>query len=485
MRKYLSLPVHEKMTYAGHMKAKQRELRRELKEGLEEEEDEEEDEGKLERPHRGKGRRVRPHSLQGNPALRMAMIKGENIEKESTLDFITKKREMFLLEYSLSVKKSEIKKLEDAIVEEERRLKQAEQMLEDDAILFEEFLKENDKTSVEAIRIAEQETRSKLEKMTEIKRLTTEMVTIKSEISKNEEILKEYNMYKDFLFRLSPLEWQEAQRTKVLEAKVLTNQDTPDTKKDKDKSGHKPGTCFAVASEYIVELDEPELYFSEPQQLLDLMTELEEQNLSLIQNSRETEEALEELRHAMKISKKKMATNAEQLTTQINIMTQTIAREKERAAELELKARLFSFGKFKTGEQDSMLDALGRKVEEVYRCCVGDKTANLSTLQMLANIENRVSMLLESMESIPPDTLEKVEKIKDKERRVRQRDEKLQQQKDHQEERLKKALERAQCDIKRTNGRKLMARSKPVAHKIKFSNVNISEKEEIHNYFFT
>lgn len=36
--------------------------------------------------------------------------------------------------------------------EEEGKLTRAEKFLEDDAILFEEFLKENDKNSVEAIK---------------------------------------------------------------------------------------------------------------------------------------------------------------------------------------------------------------------------------------------------------------------------------------------------------------------------------------------
>ena len=38
------------------------------------------------------------------------------------------------------------------------------------------------------------------------------------------------------------------------------------------------------------------MYFREPEQLLDIFTTLEEQNLFLIQNSQETEQALEELK---------------------------------------------------------------------------------------------------------------------------------------------------------------------------------------------
>ena len=51
---------------------------------------------------------------------------------------------------------------------------------------------------------------------------------------------------------------------------------------------------------------EPQLYFSDPQQLLDIFAELEEQNLSLIQNSQETEEALEEMKQTIKQTQHKM-----------------------------------------------------------------------------------------------------------------------------------------------------------------------------------
>lgn len=52
--------------------------------------------------------------------------------------------------------------------------------------------------------------------------------------------------------------------------------------------------------------EDPELYFRDPRQLLELLTELEEQNLSLIQNSRETEDAQEEFRQVMDYNRKKM-----------------------------------------------------------------------------------------------------------------------------------------------------------------------------------
>ena len=46
-----------------------------------------------------------------------------------------------------------MRKLEEIAVAEERKLELAEQYLEEDAAMFDEFLKENDKNSVEAIKM--------------------------------------------------------------------------------------------------------------------------------------------------------------------------------------------------------------------------------------------------------------------------------------------------------------------------------------------
>jgi hypothetical protein len=53
----------------------------------------------------------------------------------------------------LAVKRGEIEQLEKMATGQERKLMRAERFLEDDAIMFDEFLKENDKNSVEAIKV--------------------------------------------------------------------------------------------------------------------------------------------------------------------------------------------------------------------------------------------------------------------------------------------------------------------------------------------
>lgn len=74
---------------------------------------------------------------------------------------------------------------------------------------------------------------------------------------------------------------------------------------------------------------------------------------------------------------------------------------------------------FQYHSQESTLNAVSQKVEEVYWSCIGDSEANLSTLQMLTAIECRLGDLLESVELIPSDRLAMAERAKEKERRLR------------------------------------------------------------------
>ena len=230
-----------------------------------------------------------------------------------------------------------------------------------------------------------------------------------------------------------------------------------------------------------------ELYFNDPQQLLDIFLELEEQNLSLIQNSQDTEEALEEMKQTINKTRNKMEKETELLKRQISALNEEIKREVEKEADLRIKASYFNYGEFKAEEQEKMLKEVNTKVEEVYVNCIGSNEANISTLQMLTNIENRLEELFQKIEQMPSDKVEEAEKAKEKERRMKQREERITEQKKNQEDRIRKALERARAEPKKMTGRRLMVRSKPPAS-AKIDKRALDEANKIDEelaYFFT
>ncbi|KAE8612195.1 hypothetical protein XENTR_v10012758 [Xenopus tropicalis] len=383
-----NLKVHEKTTYTTRMNAKLAGLRK----AIENEEAEE-----------STDRDQKAMAVPENPSWKLAVTRDGLAQRESLHEYINKKREMFLLEYSLIVKRDEIQKLETMAAAEEMKLEKAEQYLEEDAVRFDEFLKQNDRNSVEALKLADKETKAKMEKVAQIKSQTALMMNTKSDISKCEEILREYLMYKEFLYKLSPKEWREERERKNLErkkppatplpvekekqagslSKVSMSPDmikkaesrssvqgmqSRDSTRDgrrlsrqsvKGPAAKKMSTPAQAeeekdATDSLISSDseeEAELYFNDPQQLLDIFSELEEQNLSLIQNSQETEESLEEIKQNIAITQDKMEKETRQLKDHIDHLKASIVKEEERAAELELKSRVFAFGQYKSEDQ--------------------------------------------------------------------------------------------------------------------------------------
>uniref|UniRef100_A0A665X4L1 DUF4200 domain-containing protein n=1 Tax=Echeneis naucrates TaxID=173247 RepID=A0A665X4L1_ECHNA len=410
----------------------------------------------------------------------------------------------FSLQLSILTKRDEILRMDKAVTKQQSQVKQLERMIARDNLIFEEFLRENEKKSVEA-------------------RLF--------ETAKLEEILMDYKRYKELLFKLSPPEWQEAQKAKALKAKVLSDKDMQNKQKLKPQvSAFTNGKysslflfsqltlCQSCSTFCVTSLqDEPELYFSDPQQLLDVMTELTEQNLSLIQNTTRVEVTMEGLRKSVETTRKKIETVEEKLNLKIKEITKKI--DKERARNNKLRQHVQLHLSLDIEDQDVMLDALSEKVSEVHRCCVDGRVTNLSTLEKLANIEERTALVLQGLESLPEHILETIKRIKDSERRARcaleEREEKQREQREKQKERMRKYMERSLADSKKTvsrllhhslmqpfilplplnteteiiffqSGRKLMPRCMPVAPKVKVINIdNIPAEDELHAYLFT
>ncbi|XP_053884444.1 coiled-coil domain-containing protein 38 [Malaclemys terrapin pileata] len=487
--------------------------------------------------------------ITSGPNWALTFAKCCQSDKQSLTDYIKEQKELFLLQYTVKVKKQTIKKLEKLAMQAEKEASSAEAKLEDDTVAFEEFLKENDRSSADALKIAAQETKSKMDMAADVKSAINELFAIKSEIANAEFLLMESLYYEDFLMKLSPKEWQEEQRTKKLKARIdkqrereimqremITCAFTPHQEKEsarKEKisssiprqprhgsiflkqnriytastdrrfssfeksAGHNRKTSTlknerrssrkltetdlgeevkmlsewesesdcAIHEDSLKDLDTdmvPEIYFTDPKQLLQIFTELEEQNLALIQNNQDLDETMDELEQMAKIIKAKLDEKVSVVVGHKEILKAACISEEEKRTDLALRAKMFSFGEFNPEIQDKMLHSLTKKVAEVYRVSVGEvDTSSINSIQMLRRIENRIEELCELLESVPKENIEAIEKSKMKERRQRLREEKKKQETKLQEERLQCSLKRATAAPKKKMGRKLVFRSQP------------------------
>ncbi|XP_012859531.1 coiled-coil domain-containing protein 38 [Echinops telfairi] len=409
-----------------------------------------------------------PENFGLDPKLILRLTEGADTNK-TLHEFIHDQRDRFLLEFTLSTKRKTIKKYEDSIAQKEKQLVKAERKLQEDALAFEEFLRENDQKSVDALKIAAQETLNKLQTTAELKKASMEVQAVKSEIAKTEFLLKEYMKYGLFLLKLSPKQWQAQQALKRIKEsksrdsmsnilpKLLTMICYPESVSSEDSME------FLLDDEMDYDLV-PELYFKEPEDLLQVLTELEEQNLTLVQYSQDVDENLEDVNKRERVIQDKINTSIDFILEHKNMLKANCVREEEKAAELELRSRLFSFGEFNSEVQEKLIDSLNKKINQVYRVCIGDaEVGSLNPIQKLVKVESRLVELSDLIESVPKEHVEAIEKLKQKERRLKLREEKMREKQKHQEERLKAALERAVAQPKKKLGRRLIFRSRPLS----------------------
>eukprot|EP00071_Canis_lupus_P049836 XP_022283393.1 coiled-coil domain-containing protein 38 [Canis lupus familiaris] len=429
-----------------------------------------------------------------DPTLILRLTEGADT-KRTLHEFINDQRDRFLLEYALSTKRNTIKKFENHMAVKEQQLIKAEKKLQEDAMAFEEFLRENDQRSVDALKNV------------------VWFILAKFEIAKAEFLLREYMKYGFFLLKLSPKHWQIQQALKRVQ--MTTSRDSMNVSlpvlaklnRRKTESNIEESRKISFSDDYYMErgsqgkprkkttltlenrksslsthtdsissedslelfLDEdmdydlePELYFKEPEELLQVLTELEEQNLTLVQYSQDVDENLEDVNKREKLIQDKINSNIEFLLEHKEMLKASCVREEEKAAELELRSKLFSFGEFKSDAQEKLIDSLSKKINQVYKVCTGDAdVGSLNPVQKLVKVESRLVELSDLIESIPKENVEAIERIKQKERRQKLREEKMKEKQKHQEERLKAALERAVAQPKKKLGRQLVYRSKP------------------------
>lgn len=435
-------------------------------------------------------------------AATAAMTSTQRKEREQLTSFISKKREMFLLQMALDTKREEIQKLEHKAQMKEEALKKSELMLEEDAIRFDAFLKENDRLAHSAMKAAEEASKRKQAMQQEIKKLKYQIQALKGENAKSEDTLKEWRGYQRFLDELTDSDWKAAQvhakRQRQLDRKTAKwqqqheqwlaareekqtelEQEEVDKREHARRTGkvYKPPIMEVLLDEVFRSWPEPTLdddafatessgedfpmYFTKPEQLLQLFADKEERNLFLITNKQEIEHQLEELRGEFHSTRSAMARQTSSLEeSKVHLQDKITAEEGKLAS---LQSRLG--GASRGGESAALLGMLSQRICSVYEMCGGDLTSNPGSILMLTKLEGKLEDLLAKMARLPPEYVRAKEKELEDERRTQMRDEKLAAEAAEMQRRLENSIRRSQEPAKRRSGKPLMTRSKPVRKK--------------------
>ncbi|CAH8661274.1 unnamed protein product [Schistosoma bovis] len=446
-----------------------------------------------------------------NVAFILQKTKRQFTDRETRDQFIANRREMFFLEYLIAVQRSELKRLEELASHEDLKLELAEQCLEQDAALFDEFLKENDKSSVEAVANSEQESRKRAMMVDRIKQLTIHKSQINAEITKLKETVKDYKYFKAFLERLIPEPYNSQRQTirddkKQLKYKqkfqlqniiskpssiasnensvrrpsfVITKRSSlrPTTNKTLSVESKLSRQITPYESSSSEDSDE-EIYFKDPIQILTILRDLEETNLRLIQHCQESDDSVEILRNQVNETVDIYDKDIHILSQHQTFLKGAIDAEKSKTQYFSLSMSDFLFAGYNSEQQKLVLNDLHEIITEVYRDTIRKSDTPLSSIQMLYEIEVKLTDLLEILQTLPEDEVNEVKQAKEIEHRQQIKEDKKYQQRLYQEERIQKALERAKAAPKKQTGRRLMTRSQPpVIHKSDDGKLDAKAKE--------
>ena len=360
--------------------------------------------------------------------------------EESARDIVRRKRETFLAQMAVDVRKEEIDKLEKRAAQREEALRNAERMLEEDKKRFDLFLKENDERVREATKRAEKEAKKKREKANEVKRLNGEIATARLDLGRREDKLEECEEYLRFLDGLTPKEWL-AEFREVADDGEIGLESEDGAAEEKNEGG---------GDEDELEKNKPvPMYFTHPKQLLDVFAKLEEENLTLISEAQDIEDQLERdtEKRAKELSQMEIESRGNQM--EITRLREAIVEEMQKKKAYGLEASSASSASASTSlsspSPEQELAKLTEKVREVYESVVTTeaKASSIEAVDMLREIEETLERYFVEIEKMPKDVVAERERKIEKERRHRNRELKMQQQKAEQELRLKKTLERA------------------------------------------
>eukprot|EP00929_Paragymnodinium_shiwhaense_P003271 TRINITY_DN103718_c0_g1_i1.p1 TRINITY_DN103718_c0_g1~~TRINITY_DN103718_c0_g1_i1.p1 ORF type:complete len:649 (+),score=229.03 TRINITY_DN103718_c0_g1_i1:152-2098(+) len=460
-------------------------------------------------------------------------------EERDLRKYVQMKREVFLVQMGLDVKKHEIARLDEMARAKEEALAKSQQQLDEDKKKFEDFLQGRYSRAQTSTKEALKHAKAKEDKLAKIKQIRQQIAGLQSEIGKLREVREECARYRTFLDYLTPPEWKAEQSEKKKARKAARKEDyvaermesvneklaeeearleasdkaEQERKKNQRKRGGRSGAQAQeeeeaqrekdrvarrkkvqkrrddeerrCATEYdaqeVSSEEEPELYFKEPRQLMDTFTELEEKNLFLIEKSQETEQQLDELQSTFSATRKEMSGKVHQLNENIRNLQANIAQEKRQCD--HLRKSLEETGG--TEAQDKKLGDLFSKVHDVHSKCGLNDDHDPDILQMLGAIESKLEELIHGLDEAfhqDGELVMTLEKQKERERRERVRALKLREQTDKQEERLKNSLLRSQAPVFKKAGKQVMYRSPPPRTEKKVTKDTGEDEKKAHEH---
>nr|CAH8864676.1 unnamed protein product [Trichobilharzia regenti] len=507
-----------------------------------------------------------------------------NTRPDTLHDFVQDRRKVCLLELMNRVKGGEIERLDKIMKAECDFLKKEEQDLLYRHEEHDRYLKSICQRTAEAIRLAEGEAHKKTEISDRIRHARYKLAHLNAECIKLEEEYLRLCRYRDFLDNVARTfkehyidkvttliqdssessnesEMKKKQRkaqdsnenAKIFDARSTTPMNTTPTMTTTSNISLEATQAVTASSSSISEKTKVDMsttqednrlcenifvdIFTSPKDLVNILSELESTNLTLIENVQEQEEACERIRNKTKklekiLTKEKLLVddhierekkniqiiqeNAKQIINSRNALNDHFLLDKyinvfylgsiEQFQDIEFRQAMLTSKSSGTNVKDNqtlsnvlrdkqdtkpnimfLLNILQSEVQKIYISVYGNNEggAKLDTLVMLRRLETTIDELSEMLNMYPRDVISKARRaVEEYTRFIARRRQKEELQAAYQR-RVEKAMAKAREKPRWRFGRRIMHRSKPkdIVHKIDTNVESVTTEDEDRSLF--
>ncbi|KAM3178978.1 hypothetical protein ACTXT7_001485 [Hymenolepis weldensis] len=403
-----------------------------------------------------------------------------------TAAFIEDRKKICLMNLSTRIKEEEIARLNKRLEEESIYLAQAEMELIYQREDHDRFIQELTLRTAESLKRAEEANSKRLHRRDMLRRFKHRIDAMQAEYIKLEDEYKRLRTYKDFLDDVAKNVEVKRKATKIAALKLSLISGEKEEKEGQEIE--KPQKDEVISD-----------IFETPLDFIDLLTELESDNLTLIESIQEQDEVLELLR--FKIKKVQKVLNAqksawdeyishqEDINSNLQKEASDIdsARNQIKSFSLLKRYEVFTLGSLdqfdppwlkedkgirkpdKTADKttiDQLMDVLQKQIHKIY-CKVfrKEKSTKLDIISMLKNLESTMDDLDKRQLKYNKIDVMKAKKIVNEHNRSLAREYRKAIEEKTNEIRRKKAFERSLEPPKYLQGRRVIERSSPPACK--------------------
>ncbi|KAG5870135.1 hypothetical protein JTB14_029504 [Gonioctena quinquepunctata] len=393
-------------------------------------------------------------------------------------------------------REDDIMLIEENLISEQKKIDTIRENYQTYVNTFEEFLYKDHSSAMQLLKESEQAANAAYDKYEEYKKLAKKYGAMRSSLYNSEEKWRNCKMYQKFLYLVSPLSWR-ASRQKYRRASIYIIDTDEDDESENIFGKYRVSVAEKGASlRDIIQIfrqesmneEAPQLYFTDPEQLLEVFRFMEVQNLNSLLHSEELAVPLENVGEGMKVAEELFDYEISQLRSNIESLSGGISWEEERARYLEKLGKNLIENEFKSLVMDDSVLNLHVYVEDVYETRIGPNDANLSMLKMMKAIEEKYRHELLSLDKVPSEQVQMLEgSCYVEQMRVMRLAEKAAKQY-AQLEQLTNTLNRAFAPpFKRVGGKETKKRSPPIdpPQKSEPAPRKLTEKEEEYLEYFT